>query len=218
MTDTDWAAWHAAYDDPASSLSRRLAVVRQRIGEALDGQPSGQIRVISACAGQGRDLLGVLPDHPRRDDVVARLVELDPRNVEQATRTALRAGLDDVEIVAADASLSAAYMGMVPADVVLLCGVFGNISDNDILRTVAALPQLCRSGGTVIWTRHTEPPDFTPTIRKWFTDNGFDEIAFDTDEGYHFGVGTNVLTGPTLPYQPTLKLFDWIGHSRPGAL
>jgi hypothetical protein len=33
--------------------------------------------VISLCAGQGRDLLGVLADHPRREDVRARLVELD---------------------------------------------------------------------------------------------------------------------------------------------
>jgi hypothetical protein len=30
------------------------------------------------CAGQGHDVLGALPDHPRRGDVTARLVELDP--------------------------------------------------------------------------------------------------------------------------------------------
>ncbi len=111
-----------------------------------------------------------------------------------------------------DASLSAAYVGMVPADIVLLCGVFGNISDADIQRTIGTLPQLCRSGGTVIWTRHTEPPDFTPTIRKWFADNGFDEVAFDTEDGHHYGVGTNMLTGPTLPFQPTTKLFTWVGR------
>ncbi|GHD35622.1 hypothetical protein GCM10010335_31060 [Streptomyces galbus] len=31
------------------------------------------------CAGQGRDLIGVLAGHPRRDDVRARLVELDEK-------------------------------------------------------------------------------------------------------------------------------------------
>ena len=29
----DWHAWHDAYDDPGSSLARRLAVVRARIAE-----------------------------------------------------------------------------------------------------------------------------------------------------------------------------------------
>lgn len=210
MTDANWATWHDAYDDPGSSLSRRLAVVRRRISEALDEQPSGQIRVISACAGQGRDLLGVLPDHARREDVTARLVELDPRNAQAAREAVAKADLDDVEIVEGDASLAAVYVGMVPADVVLLCGVFGNISDADIRRTVDTLPQLCRSGGTVIWTRHTESPDLTPTIRRWFADNGFAEIAFDSEVEHPYGVGTHVLTGSTQPFQPTTKLFDWI--------
>jgi hypothetical protein len=210
VTAADWAAWHESYDDPDSQLSRRLAVVRRRITETLDAQPIGQIRVISACAGQGRDLLGVLPDHPRRAEVVARLVELDPRNVARAASFA--DGLPGVDVVLADASLCAAYVGMVPADLVLMCGVFGNISDDDVRHTVAALPRLCRTGGTVIWTRHIDPPDLTPTIRAWFADNGFDEVGFDTEPGYDFGVGTHVLTGPTQPFQPTLKLFDWLVH------
>jgi hypothetical protein len=35
-------------------------------------------------AGQERDLLPVLAEHPRPVDVTARLVELDPRNVRLA--------------------------------------------------------------------------------------------------------------------------------------
>jgi hypothetical protein len=42
--------------------------------------------MIRLCAGQGRDVVGALVDHPRRVDVVARLVELDPRNVAHAQR------------------------------------------------------------------------------------------------------------------------------------
>ena len=79
----DWHDWHAAYDRE-STLHRRLEVVRRRIGEALDASPPGEIRVISMCAGQGRDLLPVAAAHRRRDDVVARLVELDARNAEIA--------------------------------------------------------------------------------------------------------------------------------------
>ena len=43
--------------------------------------PAVDIHLINMCAGQGRDVIGVLTGHPRRDDVHARLVELGNRNV-----------------------------------------------------------------------------------------------------------------------------------------
>jgi len=76
----DWVAWHAAYDDPSSPLSARLRVVRAHLSAALDAAPPGPVRLLSLCAGQGRDVLGVLPAHPRGPDVSALLVEYDPRN------------------------------------------------------------------------------------------------------------------------------------------
>ncbi|HEX4701884.1 MAG TPA: class I SAM-dependent methyltransferase family protein [Pseudonocardiaceae bacterium] len=211
MSDVDWAKWHEPYDTAGSSLDRRLDRVRQRIRDALDEQPAGPVRVISMCAGQGRDLLGVLPAHPRRSDVVARLVELDPRNVEHARRSAADTGLRGVEVVEGDASLGSAYLGLVPSDLVLVCGVFGNVSDEHIRHTVASLPRFCRTGGTVIWTRHREPPDLTPVIRDWFRDNGFTEIGFDFEAGFTYGVGAHRLTAPSLPYLPELRLFDFVG-------
>lgn len=77
----DWFAWHRPYDDPDSDLRRRLAAVQGFIAEALTRQPPGRIRVVSVCAGQARDLLGVLRDHRRRHDVEGRLVELDQPDV-----------------------------------------------------------------------------------------------------------------------------------------
>jgi hypothetical protein len=210
VTDIDWAAWHKAYDNPASSTSRRLDRVRYRIREALDELPAGPIRVVSMCAGQGRDLLGVLPDHPRREDVCALLVELDPLLAAQARRSAEDAGLTGVDVVQGDAASCAAYADLVPADLVLVCGVFGNISDADIRHTVANLPRLCRTGGTVLWTRHREPPDFTPTIRDRFGANGFTEIGFDFEDGSHWSVGAHRLTGPSLPYDPDVRLFEFV--------
>jgi hypothetical protein len=65
------------------------------------------------------------------------------------------------------------------AGILLLCGIFGNVSDRDIERTVQAVPVLCHAGATVIWTRHRGPPDLTPQVRAWFVGSGFDEIAFD---------------------------------------
>jgi len=76
----DWVAWHAAYDDPSSPLSARLRCVRSHLSEAIDRVPSGQVSLVSLCAGQGHDVIGVLPHHPRRGDVRAVLVEADPRN------------------------------------------------------------------------------------------------------------------------------------------
>ena len=65
----DWRAWHEEYDDPDSRLTRRLLVVQRYLSEALDRMPPGPIRAISVCAGEGRDLLGVLAVHPRAGDV-----------------------------------------------------------------------------------------------------------------------------------------------------
>jgi hypothetical protein len=200
---TDWAAWHDDYDRPDSGLVRRLLAVQRRIREALDGMPPGPVRAISLCAGQGRDLLGVLADHPRRDDVTARLVELDPRNVAVA-RSAAPAG---VEVVEGDASDAAAYAGLVPADLVVACGLFGNLTDKGVRELVGHLPMLCRTGGTVVWTRHIDPPDLTSQIREWLRESGFRETGFDTEPGRHFGVGAHVLAGPTSPYRSDVTLF-----------
>src|SRR5215470_12564737 len=89
----DWVSWHRGYDDPASSLSARLKRVVWHLGRALDGAPAGRIRLVSLCAGQGHDVLAVLPGHPRRDDVSALLVESNATNAALARERAAAAGL-----------------------------------------------------------------------------------------------------------------------------
>nr|WP_241830328.1 class I SAM-dependent methyltransferase family protein [Parafrankia colletiae] len=194
-----------------SSLHRRLAIVQRRIRETLEVQPAGEIRVLSMCAGQGRDILGVLADHPRRDDVRARLVELDPDLAADASRRVRALGLGGVEVVVGDASDTGVYDGAAPADLVLVCGLFGNLGDADIRNTVEWLPRLCQPAATVIWTRHRRAPDRTPAVRSWFAAAGFSEVAFDVEEGFLLGVGTHRLVRPTLPYRPGIRLFDFIG-------
>src|SRR5919112_1145828 len=97
-----WARWHDDYDDPDSPLAWRLAVVRRRLGEAIDSAPSGPVTVLSLCAGQGRDVTSALADHARRDDVTAVLVELDESNCAYARETARASGLDNVAVRCAD--------------------------------------------------------------------------------------------------------------------
>lgn len=178
----DWVAWHAAYDDPSSPLSARLRCVRSHLSDAIDQAPAGRVSLVSLCAGQGHDVMGVLPDHPRRDDVHAVLVEADPRNARLARWAAAGQGLSHVEVRQGDAGLAGSFADVLPADILLLCGIFGNVTDRDIQRTIQAAPALCQAGATVIWTRHRRPPDLTPQIRQWFAGSGFDEIAFDALE------------------------------------
>lgn len=204
----DWHAWHRAYDDPESSLSRRLRTVQRLVSEDLDRR-TGTIRAISMCAGRGLDLIGVLADHPHRHDVKARLVEMDPALAGQAREAAGAAGLDGVEVVTGDAGSVDAYDGMVPADLVLVCGVFGNIPDADIRNTVESLPALCAPAATVIWTRHRKVPDLTPTIRTWFDGAGFEELAFESEGAGQFGVGANRLTAEPARFTPGTRLFTF---------
>jgi CheY-like chemotaxis protein len=187
-----------------------LVLVQRQVCAVLDRAARGPVRAISICAGQGHDLIGVLADHPQRADVTARLVELDEQNVLFARRTAHAAGLDAVEVVAADASITDAYAGAVPADLILLCGVFGNISQADIANTIRHLPRLCAPAATVIWTRHRHPPDHTPYIRETFERAGFHELAFE--DSPPFGVGANRLLASPQPFQEGLRLFEFIGY------
>jgi hypothetical protein len=216
----DWYDWHASYDDPSSGLSRRVSWVRDRIRAALDEAPPGPIRLISLCAGQGRDVLGALPGHPRRADVTARLVELDPRNTAVARRLAAEAGLPlgdgpgTVGIVTGDASLTNQYADLAPADVVLACGMFGNMTDENVERAAGYCTQLCATGGTVIWTRgrsllaEPDAPDLVPQVCAWFERRGFDRVWLSGPE-YQQCCGAHRFTRIPAPLERDATMFTF---------
>jgi hypothetical protein len=161
------------------------------------------------CAGQGRDVIPVVAAHPRRADVTARLVELDARNVEVASATARAEGLDRIEVVRADASRAASYEGAVPADVVVACGVFGNLTDEDIAASIERLPMLCARAATVVWTRGRTEPDLTPAMRGWFERRGFTELSFEGEPG-SFGVGVHRLDVEPERFDRDVTLFTFV--------
>ncbi|MEU9464049.1 class I SAM-dependent methyltransferase [Streptomyces sp. NPDC048312] len=207
----DWNAWHGKYDVADSWMERRLRTVQSQSRAALDNAPAGPLKVISLCAGDGRDLLHVLSDHPRRHEVRARLVELDARNTAAASETARLAKLDQIEVVTGDASLIDQYRGMTPADLVLVCGVFRNITDSDIEGTIGAYNQLCKTGGTVIWTRNRAAPDRVPMICDWFDEQGF-ELQWLSEPGAGYGVGVHRFTGTPRPLHTGTRLFEFVGY------
>lgn len=179
--------------------------MQQQIRLALDCVSPGAVHLLSLCAGQGRDVLPVLATHPRGADVAGRLVELDP-DLCGAARSAAPAS---VEVVEGDAGTTAACRGAVPADVLLLCGIFGNVSDEDIARTIAAVPALLGTGGTVVWTRNTRAPDLTSRLRSWFSATGVVETAFVAAPRPGWAVGAGVLRAPSVRLDRDRRLFSF---------
>ena len=208
-TRSYWATWHDAYDDPESDLSQRLIAVQHRLTDAIDQAPPGAIRVISACAGQGNDVIGVLKSHPRKAEVHALLVESDDDNVRVARARIAAAGIPGVDVRQADAGITGTYRDAIPADVLMLCGIFGNVSDEDVCRTVHNASRLCTPQATVLWTRHRRDPDRTDQIRSWFAEAGYEELAFDSPGPDRFALGTLRLAAPPLAYRSDLRLFTF---------
>jgi hypothetical protein len=209
-----WVRWHEEYENPDSPLSLRLRLVQDNVRAVLDALPKDApepIRVISMCAGQGRDVIDAVAAHPRRDDVQALLVEFDPVLAAFARDRAAAAGLSpQVTVIEGDASLCHWYAEAVPVDLVLACGIFGNITASDITRTIQAFPGFCRMGSEVIWTRHRRHPDATPAIRADFEAAGFQEVAFAAPDGYVLSVGRHRLVVPP-PEPPAANAFDPVG-------
>jgi hypothetical protein len=215
MSDSEshWVRWHRMYDIDHSPLQVRVAIVQRHIRLVLDAAPAdARLRILSLCAGQGRDVVGALFDHPHRSLVRARLVELDPVLAADARRSVAAAGLTDVEVVTGDASITDCAAAAVPADLLLACGIFGNVSHDDIRHAIASFACLCAPRATVIWTRHRRDPDLTPQVRKWFIASGFEEVAFEApDDAGLVGVGVNRLAVAPAPFVTGLRLFTFVG-------
>jgi hypothetical protein len=212
----DWIAWHQEYDEPESTLARRLRVVQANIRQAVEliaaHTATEATRVISLCAGEGRDLLPVLAETGRFAAVRARLVELDPRLAERAAQRARQLNLPNVEVVNGDAGRTTAYEGMVPAHVVLACGVFGNITAEDIRRTVATLRTLTAPQGFVVWTRGRKSEvDGSSEVRSWFAQEGFTERSFTAPSDARFRVGLNQLSeAGAQPFRSGVRMFSFV--------
>jgi hypothetical protein len=132
-------------------------------------------------------------------------VELDARNVKAATAIAP----DGVEVVQADAGSTDACIGATPTDLLVLCGIFGNVADTDVERTARAVPQLCAPGASVVWTRSRHAPDLTPWIRSWFASAGVTETAFVAEGPDGWAVGAGTFQGEPQPLVPGRRLFTF---------
>jgi hypothetical protein len=185
-------------------------LVSGRIAEALDSHAPGRVRILVPCAGRADMVLPVIAEHPRRADVRARLVEGDPHNVADACDAVTALRLDwNVEVVCADASVTDAYAGAEPADLVVLCGIFGRIGDADARNTVEILPGLCAAGATVVWTLQPVETGRAAPIRRWFDESGFREQSFESPFAEASSVGVHRFEGPARTLKRGLRLFSF---------
>jgi hypothetical protein len=173
-----------------------LKVVQARLKESLEAVDPDPV-VLSLCAGDGRDIVTVLRDRPNQIGR-AVLVELDPALATRAERAADSARLSRVEVRCQDAGAVESFIDVLPVDVLLLCGIFGNIDHSDVKNVIERIPCLVKKDGYVIWTRGSSEPDWRPEVRRWFIDIGLEEVAFDgAPEPY--GVGLNRMVRPGHP-------------------
>ncbi len=136
----DWIDWHRSYNDPESQLSRRLDVVKRRLDEALGALRMATPRILSLCAGDGRDVIPVLAARPPAEKGLALLVEKDPVLAQRATQEAVAAGLKTIHVRCGDAADPALYRDWLPVNILLLCGIFGNVTEEDITTTIPRSP------------------------------------------------------------------------------
>jgi len=212
----DWLQWHRHYDTPNSSLAQRLIAVRRDLRRALAEAPcdsDGVVRMMSICAGEGRDVLPVLAEQDRGRPVKAILVELDPVLAQRACATITDLGLSGVEVRTADAGTIDTYLAEPRTHVLLACGVFGNITAADMRRTIATLPALLAADAIVIWTRGAQHADGDPSqdIRACFSEHAFTEMSFTGTADDTFRVGMHRFARPAdvRPPQPGTRMFTF---------
>lgn len=206
----DWQEWHSHYDNKDSELARRLILVQRAIHDCLSEKSDAKYQIIDICAGDGRDLLPVLAQFSDDENIYSYLVEIDEGLSAQARDTAKSDGLRGATVLTGDASRMSAYENTIPANLILLCGVFGNIAMEDVAKIIQSLPQLSKPGARVIWTRNLRDPEPAKAIRQMFRKNSFKEVRFDVTDGALYGVGVHEYSGEPTKFERDVKLFTFV--------
>ncbi len=138
------------------------------------------------------------------------LLEAHPGIAERARARAAAAGISGLTVRTGDAADTSAYVDAVPADLVLLVGIFGNISRTDISTTIAIAPQFCAPGATVIWSRGRDRDDINDSIRTEFAEAGFTELDYaESDLPSRPALGSMRYDGAPVPLDTTQHLFTF---------
>jgi hypothetical protein len=210
----NWSTWHNEYENEDSELNARKRAVQAHVSALAAECPPGPVTIVSICGGQGREVIGALAKHARRADVRGRIVELDEENAAFARASAKQAGLSNLEVLTGDASLAASYDGLPPADVVVISGVFGHLSNVDRVNLISFVRQIVRNGANVVYTFFRWDEDQVQKLRGYFHEQLFEETSFETLGGkFKFIIGRARYSASPLPFAPGAKIFQF-GSSR----
>jgi non-ribosomal peptide synthetase component F/acyl carrier protein len=212
-----WSNWHKNYE-VSPRLKARLQLVQGQIDGVLIAAPPGPIRILSICAGDGRDLLGLRPDHSRRPDIVAYLVDNDSPSLERGRREAAQIQFPgQLHFLEADATQNRSYQDLGHFDLVLISGLLGHLRPEGVTSLLTGLPMLCRHNGWVLWNRHlvlNQGSRQVPTIRQCLAETGFSEIHFQMTDPQGFAVSLAQFRGTSQPLPPEGTLFEFVGLTR----
>lgn len=208
-----WQSWHENYRN-SLPLRARLEEVSQQVTDAINAIESPRVHVLSLCSGDGRDLLKVLLSGNTNKAVDATLIELDPILVEQGREAFAEHGFSDfVQFRCADATLFSSYQDLPKAELVMVCGVFGNVRANHVERLIFSLKGFCSPGARVVWTRSLNEFDdgeaAAQRIRCCFKDTGFREAAFKRTPEGTFAVGSLIYEGEQERLPSTGQMFEF---------
>jgi SAM-dependent methyltransferase len=205
-----WNSW----PDRAYARKRyqhRLATVKQQLQDCLDAAPAGPIKILSICAGDGRDVVGAVDQHPRRNDVAAWLVELSADSVALGKRHAVAAGLEEsLHFINGDATDLSTYKNVPACDVILLCGVWGHVPQTDTAALVQGLAAFCKPGATVLWSCGTSGG--TAKLDEYdalFTKPTWDKVRQSFAADKCNAVVLHRYTGPSLPRLNSGRFFSF---------
>lgn len=205
-----WSGWpDKIYQD--QSYRQRLEAVQGQIKGFLDTAPAGPQRILNICAGDGRDVLGAIGDHPRRTDVLAWFVELDSDSVNQGRQTAAKLGLDNLtRFINGDATVYSTYQPIGRADLVIACGVWGHVPTFEMPSLVRAMATFCNPGGRLIWTRGVSRGiEKVRELEALFDEQLWDDHQLTFTPNKAWAVATYRYRGPMLELPADGQIFNF---------
>jgi Putative methyltransferase len=205
-----WSGWpERAYGQ--ERYQQRLFVVKEHLAECLNIAPHGQVRITSLCAGDGRDVIGVLASHQRRNDVAACLVELNRQSVAVGLRLTKSAGLEKiVDFRNEDATVYTTYKNSPRSDIVLVCGVWAHVPVHERGQLVDAIACLCKPGGTVIWTRGvSKGMTRLHEIESLFTGAYWNKVRISLTPNKNWAVASYRYSGPPKELSRCERIFHF---------